>query len=203
MKNLLGGKGANLAEMASLGLPVPPGLHHHHRSLHLLLRQRAKPIPPTSRRRSRRRSPSVGRADRARVRRRRQSAAGLGALGRPRLDARHDGHGAQPRPQRRLGEDAGDDLGRRALRLRQLSPLHPDVFQRRARGRQPQFRGDPRGRTRTRKGYVLDTDLDAEDWREVIADYKAKVEEETGKPFPQDAARSALGRDRRGVLAPG
>ncbi|MEM6683834.1 MAG: PEP/pyruvate-binding domain-containing protein, partial [Pseudomonadota bacterium] len=26
MRNLLGGKGANLAEMASLGLPVPPGL---------------------------------------------------------------------------------------------------------------------------------------------------------------------------------
>src|SRR4051794_26802442 len=25
LKNLLGGKGANLAEMASLGLPVPPG----------------------------------------------------------------------------------------------------------------------------------------------------------------------------------
>src|SRR4051812_24751976 len=26
MRNLLGGKGANLAEMANLGLPVPPGL---------------------------------------------------------------------------------------------------------------------------------------------------------------------------------
>ena len=26
MKNLLGGKGANLAEMTNLGLPVPPGL---------------------------------------------------------------------------------------------------------------------------------------------------------------------------------
>src|SRR5210317_1273330 len=25
MKNLLGGKGANLAEMSSLGIPVPPG----------------------------------------------------------------------------------------------------------------------------------------------------------------------------------
>ena len=25
MKNLLGGKGANLAEMCTLGLPVPPG----------------------------------------------------------------------------------------------------------------------------------------------------------------------------------
>ena len=37
MKNLLGGKGANLAEMANLGIPVPPGftitteacLHYH------------------------------------------------------------------------------------------------------------------------------------------------------------------------------
>ena len=25
MRNLLGGKGANLAEMSNLGLPVPPG----------------------------------------------------------------------------------------------------------------------------------------------------------------------------------
>ena len=34
MKDLLGGKGANLAEMTSvLELPVPPGLHHHHRRL--------------------------------------------------------------------------------------------------------------------------------------------------------------------------
>ena len=28
MRDLLGGKGAYLAEMSSLGLPVPPGLHH-------------------------------------------------------------------------------------------------------------------------------------------------------------------------------
>ena len=32
-KDLLGGKGANLAEMTKLGLPVPPGFHHHHRGL--------------------------------------------------------------------------------------------------------------------------------------------------------------------------
>ncbi len=37
MKALLGGKGANLAEMANLGLPVPPGLHHHHGSLRRIL----------------------------------------------------------------------------------------------------------------------------------------------------------------------
>ena len=29
LKDLLGGKGANLAEMTNLGLPVPPGYHHH------------------------------------------------------------------------------------------------------------------------------------------------------------------------------
>ena len=29
-RNLLGGKGANLAEMTKIGLPVPPGLHHQH-----------------------------------------------------------------------------------------------------------------------------------------------------------------------------
>ena len=39
-KNLLGGKGANLAEMSSLGIPVPAGLHHLHRGLHLFLRER-------------------------------------------------------------------------------------------------------------------------------------------------------------------
>ena len=39
MKPLLGGKGANLAEMCRIGLPVPPGFTITHRGLHLLLRQ--------------------------------------------------------------------------------------------------------------------------------------------------------------------
>ena len=37
------------------------------------------------------------------------------------------------------------------------------------------------------KGHTLDTDLTAADWRSVIVEYKAKVAEATGKPFPQDA----------------
>ena len=40
MRNLLGGKGANLAEMCNIGLPVPAGFTITHRRLHLLLRQR-------------------------------------------------------------------------------------------------------------------------------------------------------------------
>ena len=35
-------------------------------------------------------------------------------------------------------------------------------------------------------GFAADTDLDAEAWREIIADYKAAVEREHGAPFPQD-----------------
>ena len=38
MKPLLGGKGANLAEMTRIGLPVPAGIHDHDGSLHLFLR---------------------------------------------------------------------------------------------------------------------------------------------------------------------
>ena len=37
-----------------------------------------------------------------------------------------------------------------------------------------------------RNGYSLDTDLDADDWQAIIVRYKERVEEETGKPFPQD-----------------
>lgn len=43
MKDLLGGKGANLAEMASLGLPVPAGLHDHDRMLRRLFQGRQPP----------------------------------------------------------------------------------------------------------------------------------------------------------------
>ncbi len=37
-----------------------------------------------------------------------------------------------------------------------------------------------------RKGYHLDTDLKADEWKALIGSYKALVERETGKPFPQD-----------------
>ncbi len=37
-----------------------------------------------------------------------------------------------------------------------------------------------------RNGYDLDTDVTAEDWVELVGRYKERVEEEHGKPFPQD-----------------
>ena len=50
-----------------------------------------------------------------------------------------------------------------------------------------------------RNGYTLDTELAADDWSELVARYKERVEEEHGKPFPQDPQRAVVGRDRRGV----
>jgi pyruvate,orthophosphate dikinase len=42
-------------------------------------------------------------------------------------------------------------------------------------------------------GFSLDTDLEADDWKSVIAEYKAAIEAEHGKPFPQDTAEQIWG----------
>ena len=44
-----------------------------------------------------------------------------------------------------------------------------------------------------RRNYMLDTDLSADDWREIIARYKEAVAAKTGKPFPQDPREQLWG----------
>ena len=143
MRDLLGGKGAGLAEMANLGLPVPPGFTITTDGLHAVLRQQ-QALSRWAARAGRRRAARDRPYHRQGIRRRHQSAPGLGALGRARVDAGHDGHRAQPRPQRRDGRGAGAQVGRSTLRLRFLSSLHHDVFRRGARLRPPPLRGNPR-----------------------------------------------------------
>ena len=133
MKDTLGGKGANLAEMTNAGLPVPAGLHHLDRRLPRLLRRRAARCPPPSRRRCSRRSRSSRRPSARKLGVRQEAAARVGPLGRQVLDARDDGHHPEPRPQRRDRREPQGAHRQRPLRLRQLSPLHPDVRQRRPR----------------------------------------------------------------------
>ncbi|WP_421859959.1 pyruvate, phosphate dikinase [Parvibaculum sp.] len=41
--------------------------------------------------------------------------------------------------------------------------------------------------------YALDTELSADDWKEMIGRYKERVEEELGKPFPQDVNEQIWG----------
>ena len=102
-KDLLGGKGANLAEMTRLGLPGAAGVHHHHRGVPGLP---APPAPsPDGLRRARSTSTCARLEDGA-------WAAGSAtpddpllvsrALGGEVLDARDDGDRPQHRPERRV-----------------------------------------------------------------------------------------------------
>ena len=112
MTELLGGKGANLAEMASLGLARASRLHYHHRRLQRLLRERAHIARgPEAADRQGATGSSANRSARS-------SATSTAPLlvsvrsGCTRLDARHDGHDPQPRPQRRDGGGPRHALGK-------------------------------------------------------------------------------------------
>ena len=43
------------------------------------------------------------------------------------------------------------------------------------------------------KGYSLDTEMSADDWAEVVRDFKKKVDSELGQPFPQDPREQLWG----------
>ena len=43
------------------------------------------------------------------------------------------------------------------------------------------------------KGYSLDTEMSADDWAEVVRDFKKKVDTELGQPFPQDPREQLWG----------
>ena len=116
MRNLLGGKGANLAEMSNLGLPVPPGFTittevctHFYAN--------GKTYPPDLEAQV---ADALAGIEKA-------IGAEFGDPERPllvsvRSGARasmpgHDGYRAQPRPQRRHRAGSGAPQRRRALRL--------------------------------------------------------------------------------------
>ena len=99
MLNLLGGKGANLAEMSGLGIPVPAGFtittevctyyyDHDKQYPEALEKQVMDNVAKLEN--------VMGRQ----IRRCDKPIASLRALGRARLHARHDGNRTQPRPQR-------------------------------------------------------------------------------------------------------
>ena len=145
MKDLLGGKGSGLAEMTNAGLPVPPGLHDLDRRVPRVL---SRTTARCRRRSTRRCSTHLKRLEKTAKRSfgsKDESAARVRAVGREVLDARHDGHDPQPRPERRDRRGAQGEDRERPLRLRQLPPLHPDVRQRRARDPEGQVRARVRG----------------------------------------------------------
>ena len=145
MKDLLGGKGAGLAEMTNAGLPVPPGFTISTAACNLFQEQKGSLTPEIEaeiERALERLEELMGKTPR----RRQGPAARVGAQRRQVLDARDDGHDPEPGPERRVGRRPRGEDRQRALRQGQLPSLHPDVRQRGARDRQGQVRARaPRG----------------------------------------------------------
>ena len=104
MKDVLGGKGAGLAEMTNAGLPVPPGFTIQTEACREYMRTAttSKEVDGRWTRPGQTRSAAGTEAGNGR-----ESAAGERALGREVFHARHDGHDSQPRPERQERGGAG------------------------------------------------------------------------------------------------
>jgi pyruvate, orthophosphate dikinase len=184
MRDLLGGKGANLAEMAKLGLPVPPGFTIT-TEVCTFFYANAKTYPKELKEAVEKALTRVG-ALTGRV---------FGDAKNPLLVSVRSGArasmpgmmdtvlnlGLNDESVKTLAATAGDerfayDSYRRFIQMYSNVVLEIDHhnFEEILEERKDRY------------GHLLDTDLSAEDWRAVIVEYKAKVEEATGKPFPQD-----------------
>ena len=186
LKDLLGGKGANLAEMTSvLGCPCRPGFTITTDACRAYMARRL------ARRASTTRSPRhVARLEKTmgqRARRPRRPAAGQRALGRQVLDARDDGHRPQPRPQRRVGRGPG-----RRRPATSASPTTPTAASSRCTAASCSTSTARRStscstRPRSRPASRTDADIPAGDAaRAVRRATRTSSRSTPAQPFPQD-----------------
>jgi pyruvate,orthophosphate dikinase len=191
MRNLLGGKGANLAEMSALGLPVPPGFTITTEvCTYFYANDRAYPGELKSQVEDALRAieSSVG--------------AKFGDAEMPLLVSVRSGArvsmpgmmdtvlnlGLNDKTAAGLAKKSGDerfayDSYRRFIQMYGNVVLGVDHhnFEEILELHKSDLNVD------------TDTELTAANWKKVIEDYKAKVEEELGKPFPQDPVEQLWG----------
>ncbi|MEM8694517.1 MAG: pyruvate, phosphate dikinase [Pseudomonadota bacterium] len=183
-KNLLGGKGANLAEMASIGLPVPPGFTI---STEMCTRyyDDGEVFPDELRE-----EVATGIAHVEQVTGKRFGDAGDPLLVSVRSGARVSmpgmmdtvlNLGLNDETVRGLAETSGDprfawDSYRRFIQMYADVVLGLDhgAFE------------EALEIAKEDKGIYLDTEMETEDWRKLVGDYMRIAEEELGHPFPQD-----------------
>ena len=183
-KNLLGGKGANLAEMSSLGLPVPPGFtittevcthfYAHDRSYPVALEGQVEAALAEI-------GEITGKkfgdpANLLLVSVRSGARASMPGMMDTVLNL-----GLNDETVEALARDSGDerfawDSYRRFIQMfcDVVLELDHEVFE------------EILEEEKDRKGYELDTEFSAGELRHLVGLYKTKVEEELGKPFPQD-----------------
>jgi pyruvate,orthophosphate dikinase len=184
MKELLGGKGANLAEMSNLGLPVPPGFTITTEAcVHYYSNKNSYPD-------GLRKEVESALAGVEKITGRKFGSDENPLLVSVRSGARASmpgmmdtvlNLGLNDKTVEALATSANDkrfayDSYRRFIQM--YSNVVLDVDHHNFEDILEDFKDQ--------KGLVLDTDLSAEHWSEVIARYKARVQEEHGKPFPQD-----------------
>ncbi len=184
MKNLLGGKGANLAEMAALGLPVPPGFTIS-TELCTYFYTNNQTYPADL-------APQVEEAIKLVEA---QTGRKFGDSSNPLLVSVRSGArasmpgmmdtvlnlGLNDESVKTLAKTSGDerfayDSYRRFIQMYSCVVLELDhnAFE------------EILEALKDKKGLRLDTDLSSADWGEIIVGYKAAVQKATGKPFPQD-----------------
>ncbi len=197
MKNLLGGKGANLAEMANLGLPVPPGFTIT-TEVCTYFYANGENYPKEL----------TGEVDAALAEIGRITGKGFGDKTNPLLvSVRSGARASMPGMMDTVLNLGLNDETVEALAKRSGDPRFAYDSYRRfitmysnvVLGIEHHLFEDILAEHKDANAYSLDTELTADDWKKLVGLYKQKVEEESGKPFPQDPKRAALGRDRRRV----
>ena len=183
-RNLLGGKGANLAEMSSLGLPVPPGFTIT-TELCTSYYDNERTYPAELDRQVQTALDQVAKLT-GRV---------FGGAEKPLLVSVRSGArasmpgmmdtvlnlGLNDETVRAIAGEAGDE--RFAYdSYRRFIQMYSDVVLGVDHGFFEEILEDKKADL----GVEVDTALSADDWKDVIALYKEKVEEELGQPFPQD-----------------
>ncbi|HEV2602453.1 MAG TPA: pyruvate, phosphate dikinase [Microvirga sp.] len=184
MRNLLGGKGANLAEMSNLGLPVPPGFtvttevctyyYDHGRSYPPELKTQVEAALAyvgalTGRTFGDAANPllvSVRSGARASMPGMMDTVLNLG-LNDVTVEALARGAGDQ-----RFAYDS----------YRRFITMYSNVVL----GIDHHHFEEVLDDYKDRKGYNLDTDLTADDWKALVGRYKGIVEKQLGQAFPQD-----------------
>jgi pyruvate,orthophosphate dikinase len=191
MKNLLGGKGANLAEMASLGLPVPPGLTIT-TEVCTYYYANGQTYPDTL-------ESEVNQAIAAIEK---SVGAKFGDEENPLLvSVRSGARVSMPGMMDTvlnlgLNDKTVEGLAKNSENprfawdsYRRFIQMYSDVVL----GVDHYHFEELLELHKEEKGVDLDTELDAEDWQEIAYAFKAKAEEELGYPFPQDAREQLWG----------
>ena len=191
MTDLLGGKGANLAEMAGLGLPVPPGFTIT-TEVCTLYYEEGRRLPDGL----------EAQVEDALERIGTEAGARFGDEDNPLLVAVRSGSRASMpgmmdtilnlglNDRTVLGLARRSDDARFAYdSYRRFIQMYGDVVL----GVDHSVFEDILDNFKNLNGYALDTELSAEEWQAVIARYKEAIEDGAGKPFPQDTGEQLWG----------